>query len=284
MPVTPTDAGRFQAIQCELREDVCTIVLDRPRVHNAQNETMLVELDAALTIAEAAPEIRVVVLAGAGKSFSAGHDLSLAPSDREALSRPSAAEERWEYERKRFYDQALRLWDFPKPTVARVQGHCLAAGLVLASVCDVVVAAADAKFGDPVLRMGAISAEVLILPWIVGVHQAKRMLFTGEPVDARTAYAWGLVTDVVAAAELEAATTRIAKQIASMPPFAIRMLKRSINRTIEAQGLRVALDSHFDTHVLGHVTEEAHKFLEPGDRGKISVREFVQRRDKDFET
>lgn len=270
----------FTAIQCAVEDGVCTVLLDRPRVHNAQNETMLLELDRALSFAEEASDVRVLIVGGAGKSFSSGHDLAIAPTDGTALSRPAEAEARWLYERERFFDQAIRIWDFPKPTVARVQGHCLAAGLVLASMCDLVVAADDAKFGDPVLRMGAISAEVLVLPWIVGIHQAKRMLFTGEPVDARTAHAWGLVTDVVERADLDAAAMRIARQIASMPPFALRMLKRSINRSVDARGLRVALESHFDVHVLGHMTTEAYRLLEPSDRGEISVREFVRRRDR----
>lgn len=267
------------AVQCTVDDGVCTVLLDRPRVHNAQNETMLVELDRALSFVEAASEVRVLILGGAGRSFSSGHDLAVATTEGTALSRPAEAEARWLYERERFFDQAMRIWDFPKPTIARVQGHCLAAGLVLASVCDLVVAADDARFGDPVLRMGAISAEVLVLPWIVGVHQAKRMLFTGEPVDARTAHAWGLVTDVVERGDLDVATTRIARQVASMPPFALRMLKRSLNRSVDARGLRVALESHFDVHVLGHMTTEAHRLLEPSDRGEISVREFVRRRD-----
>lgn len=271
------------AVRCEVEAGVCTILLDRPGVHNAQNETMLVELDAALAFAASAPAVRVVVLGGTGRSFSSGHDLSLAPKDGAPLSRPAGAEDRWRYERERFYDQAVRLWELPKPTIARVQGHCLAAGLVLAGMCDLVIAAEDATFGDPVLRMGAISSEVLILPWIVGVHRAKRMLFTGEPIDARTALAWGLVTDVVPVADLDAATARVAKVVGGMPPFAIRMLKRSINRTVESQGLRAALEGHFDAHVLGHMTEEAHARLEPADRGDLSVRDFVRRRDEGFE-
>ena len=166
-------------------------------------------------------------------------------------------EERWAYEELRYFDYCMRLWDFPKPTIAQVQGACIAGGFMLANMCDLVVAADDALFGDPVTHtMGAVATEVLIHPWVMGLRQAKEMLYTGERMDAARAHAIGLVNRVVPRAELDARTLEMATRIAQTPPFAIKLLKRSLNRVLDVQGLRAALAGHFELHQLSHVSEE----------------------------
>ena len=240
-------------IEVEQQGAVRRLWLNRPEARNAQSKLMLDELDAALTEAQADAETRVVVIGGRGGHFSAGHDLKEAQLHRADFT----VEERWAYEELRYFDYCMRLWDFPKPTIAQVQGACIAGGFMLANMCDLVVAADDALFGDPVTHtMGAVATEVLIHPWVMGLRQAKEMLYTGERLDAARAHAIGLVNRVVPRDELDARTLELATRIAQTPPFAIKLLKRSLNRTLDVQGMRAALSAHFDLHQLSHVSEE----------------------------
>lgn len=266
-----------ELIASDIHEGVLWLKLNRPEVHNAQNHSMLEEFQRALDDVGSDGSVRVVVLAGNGPSFSSGHDLRVDGDG--ALRRPKEAEERWFYENRWFFNQAIQLRELAVPTIAAVNGNCLAAGLVLALMCDFVIASNDAVFGDPVGRMAAIGPEVLILPWAVGERRAKQMMFTGTPVDAVTAERWGLVNEVVDLPQLHTRTQSVAQSIAQLPSFTVRMLKRSINRVADFSGMRNHLNAHFDTHVLGHMTEEAKAWLEGSERRVMSVKEFVALRD-----
>ena len=242
----------YTSIEVEQQGAVRRLWLNRPQARNAQSRTMLDELDAALSEALGDADTRVVVIGGRGGHFSAGHDLKEAQLHRADFT----VEERWAYEELRYFDYCMRLWDFPKPTIAQVQGACIAGGF-MPNMCDLVVAADDALFGDPVTHtMGAVATEVLIHPWVMGLRQAKEMLYTGERLDAARALAIGLVNRVVPRDELDARTLEIETRIAQTPPFAIKLLKRSLNRTLDVQGMREALSAHFDLHQLSHVSEE----------------------------
>ncbi|MBK0393707.1 enoyl-CoA hydratase [Ramlibacter algicola] len=229
------------------------IWLNRPEARNAQSQQMLDQLDAAFRDAQADAATRVVVLAAKGPHFSAGHDLKQAQAERAEFT----VEERWAYEQQHYFDYCMRIWDFPKPTIAQVQGACVAAGLMVANMCDLVVAADDAFFSDPVTHtLGAAATEVLIHPWVLGLRQAKELLFTGERFSAVQAREMGMVNRVVPAASLDDETMALAQRIAKAPPFAMQVLKKSLNRSVDVQGMRQALSSHFDVHQLSHVTEE----------------------------
>lgn len=246
---------------------VCRLWLNRPAQRNAQSRQMLDALDDALAAARADADARVVVLGARGAHFSAGHDLKQAQAERADFT----VEERWAFEQHRYFDYCMRIWDFPKPTVASVQGACVAAGFMLANMCDIVIAAEDAVFSDPVTHsMGAAATEVLIHPWVMGLRQAKAFLFAGERLTARDAQAIGMVNKVVPVDELEAQTLAMAQRIASAPPFALQMVKRSLNRSLDVQGLRHALSAHFDLHQLSHVSEEYQQTRRAGLAGAIS--------------
>lgn len=243
----------YTCIEVEQQDAVRRLWLNRPEARNAQSMLMLDELDAALKDAGNDGGTRVVVLGARGGHFSAGHDLKEAQLHRADFT----VEQRWAYEELRYFDYCMRLWDFPKPTIAQVQGACIAGGFMLANMCDLVVAADDALFGDPVTHtMGAVATEVLIHPWVMGLRQAKEMLYTGERLDAARAYAIGMVNRVVPRDELDARTLELASRIAKTPPFAIKLLKRSLNRVLDVQGMREALTAHFDLHQLSHLSEE----------------------------
>lgn len=251
----------FDTLEIENHGAVRRILLAREAQRNAQNQQMLDELMAALDDARRDDGVHAVVIGGKGAHFSAGHDLKQAQAERSSFT----VEERWTYEELRYFDYSLRIWDFPKPTIAQVQGACVAGGFMIANMCDLVVASESAYFSDPVGHtLGAAATEVLIHPWVMGARKAKELLFTGGRLSASEAHAIGMVNRVVSDAELGESTLALAQQIAKAPPFGLRLIKRSINRTLDAQGLRTALAAHFDTHQLSHLSEG---FLTARDRG-----------------
>jgi enoyl-CoA hydratase len=232
---------------------VMRLLHNRPEMRNAESMTLLDELDAALREAAADEVVRVIVIGGRGDHFSAGHDLKEAQVKRAGFG----VEERWAYEELRYLDYALRIWDCPKPTIAEVQGACIAGGFMVANMCDLIVASEDAFFADPVCRtLAATAVEVLVHPWVMGMRAAKDFLFTGRRVGAEEALRMGMVNRVVPRLELESATMALAESIAAAPPFALRLTKRSLNRTLDIQGFRAAIQAHFDTHQLSHMTDE----------------------------
>jgi len=251
----------YTCIEVERLGPVARLWHSRPEARNAESQQLLDELDAALREAAADEAVRVVVLAGRGDHFSAGHDLKEAQAKRAGFT----VEQRWEYESVRYFDYCMRIWDFPKPTIAQVQGACVAGGFMVANMCDLVVAADDAFFADPVCHTLATAAvETLIHPWVMGLRKAKEFLFTGERMSSAEALAIGMINRRVPRASLEADTLALAIRIAGAPPFAIKLLKRSLNRTLDVQGLRTALSAHFDTHELTHVSEEFRRVREAG--------------------
>ena len=255
----------YQTLEIEHHGAVRRILLAREAQRNAQSQQMLDELDAAFGEAGKDDSVNVVVLGGKGAHFSAGHDLKQAQAERSNFT----VEQRWAYEEQRYFDYCLRIWDFPKPTIAQVQGACVAGGFMIANMCDMIVASESAYFSDPVGHtLGAAATEVLIHPWVMGVRKAKEMLFTGGKITSREALQMGMVNRVVSDADLSEKTMALAQQVAKAPPFGLHLIKRSLNRTLDAQGLRTALSAHFDTHQLSHLSEA---FLSARDRGLASA-------------
>ncbi|WP_425419398.1 enoyl-CoA hydratase [Oricola indica] len=243
----------YECITYEKLDNVARISHNRPEASNAESQLLLDEMDAAFTRAEADDDIRVIIIAGKGKHFSAGHDLKEAQAKRANFT----VEERWAYESLRYFDYCIRIWDSPKPTIAQVQGACVAGGFMMANMCDLVIASDDAFFADPVCHtLATASIEVLIHPWVMGLRQAKHLLFTGGRLKAEDALRIGMVNSVVPRDDLDAAALAEAAKIAAAPPFALRLLKRSLNRTFDVQGMRSALEAHFELHQLSHETEE----------------------------
>jgi enoyl-CoA hydratase len=217
-----------------LREDVDgvrTLTLNRPEKLNALSAPLVEALSAELAIAAADPKVRVIVLAGAGRSFCAGYDL-----DEEAPDPGDVAAGLG-----RSLDQLLEVFDQPQPVIARVQGHCLAGGCDLMMMCDLVVASDDAVFGQPEIRFGsAIVAHVL--PWLVGARRAKELVFTGfDRLDAASAHAIGLVNRVVPHDALEDETLELARRLAVVDREVMRLTKRAVNAAWESAGFREAL-------------------------------------------
>lgn len=243
----------YQHIQITDQDAIRTVTLARAGARNAQSQALLDELDQAMREAAADDAVRVVIIGGEGDHFSAGHDLKEAQASRADFS----VEQRWAYESLRYFDYCMRIWDFPKPVIARVQGACVSGGFMIANMCDLVVCSDDAFFSDPVCHtLAAAATEVLIHPWVMGLRRAKEMLFTGERVNAEQALQMGMVNRVVSRAQLNDETMALAQRVAAAPPFALTLVKKSLNRTLDAQGLRTALSAHFDLHQLSHMSDE----------------------------
>ena len=221
-----------ELVLSDTEDGVRTLTLNRPEKLNALSTPLVEALSAELSSAGDDPAVRVVVLAGAGRSFCAGYDLDEESPGTDREMRSGLAH---------LLDRLLEVFDHPKPIVARVQGHCLAGGCDLMMMCDLVVAADDAVFGQPEIRFGsAIVAHVL--PWLVGARRAKELVLTGfERVDAPTAREIGLVNRVVPLADLESQTMALARQLAVVDPDVMSLTKRAINASWEEAGFRDAL-------------------------------------------
>ncbi len=251
----------YQNITVENKDAVLTICLARSKARNAQNQALLDELNQALDLAAQDDTVNVVVITGDGDHFSAGHDLKEAQDKRANFS----VEERWAYESVRYFDYCMKIWDFPKPTIASVQGACVSGGFMIDNMCDLVICSEDDFFSDPVCHtLAAAATEVLIHPWVMGLRKAKEMLYTGNKVTAAEALRIGMVNTVVPRNELENETRALATRVAAAPPFALRLTKKSLNRTLDSQGLRTALSAHFDTHQLSHMSNEFNEVKQKG--------------------
>ncbi|RNL62468.1 enoyl-CoA hydratase [Nocardioides marmoriginsengisoli] len=235
------------------------IRLDRPDARNAQSPALLYDLDRALLEAAQDPATKVIVLSGNGPHFSSGHDLR-DPSRPEPGStvgtwgefEAPGCEGRLAVEEELYLGLCRRWREIPKPTIAQVHGKVMAAGLMLAWVCDLIVAADDTEFLDPVVAFGMPGVEYFLHPWELGPRRAKHMLFTGEPVSARDALALGMVSDVAPVDELEGRVDALAERIGRQPLMALKLAKLSVNAMVDAQGQRAAVDQAFALHQLGH--------------------------------
>ena len=237
-----------QEILYEVTDKVAVITLNRPQKANAQTMELLDELDAAWEKAAMDDEVRVIVLRGNGKHFSSGHDLSSGM----ALPEKITLESIYKLEARRYLEYSLRWRNVPKPSIAAVQGKCIAGALLLVWPCDLIVAAENAQFSDPVVYLGIGGVEYHGHTWELGARKAKEILFTGREVSAREAEQAGMVNRVVPLDRLEDETMELARHISQMDPFALRQAKRAVNQTLDIQGFYAAIQSVFDIHQTGH--------------------------------
>jgi enoyl-CoA hydratase len=258
-----TTSTEEQVVTYERRGPVAFVTMNRPDYRNAQNSQMTYALDAAFARAVDDAEVRVIVLAGAGKHFSAGHDIGTPGRDvDQSFDRKavlwwdhvdrSGGDQRFARESEVYMGMCRRWRDIPKPTIAMVQGACIAGGLMLAWVCDLIVASDDAFFADPVVRMGIPGVEYFAHPWVMGTRAAKEFLFTGDRFDAERARELGMVNRVVPRDALEAEVGALAERIATMPQFGLALTKKAVNQAEDQMGMRNGMDSVFGLHHFAH--------------------------------
>jgi len=272
----------YDTVNYEVDGAVAVITMNRPDMANAQNTALIDDLDAAFDEADADDAVRVVVLAGAGKHFSSGHDLKAIVGQEEPdswVAMRETPEGKFRHEKVMYFDRCVRIHDFRKPTIAAVQGSCVAAGLMLACMCDLIVAADDAVFQNPVLRMTGAGVELLVEPWELGIRKAKEFLLTGDRIDAQEAWRLGLANKVVPRAELMDATLELAQKVALVPPITAQVMKASINNVAELQGKSQSWKYHFMAHHWTHNTATALDALQAR-KQKSTMKEVFADRDR----
>jgi enoyl-CoA hydratase len=246
----------MEFIQYDVVEQVAVVTLDRPDKANAQHRPLLVELNEAFDAAAADEDVRVLLLQASGKHFSAGHDLTGGPmtaSSRDASSdRPYTMADMYAGEAEVFLGYSMAWRNFPKPSIAAVQGKCVAAGLMLCWPCDLIIAADNAEFSDPTARMGLAGVEYMAHAWEFGPRKAKELLFRSTAITADEARDLGMVNKVVPLEELRSEAMAWARDIATLEPIMTRLIKRGINATQDAQGFSASLAHSFDIHELAH--------------------------------
>ena len=228
------------------------LTLNRPAKLNAISAELREALSAAVAAAVDDERVRVIAIAGAGRAFCSGYDLSEAqPVDawgwRELLAADVAA--------------ILAIWRCPKPVIAQVHGYALAGGLELAMACDLIVAADDARLGEPEIRFGS-APVTLLMPFLIGQKRTRELLMTGDLIDAREAERIGLVNRVVAADELAAEVDRLADRLARVPPDVMAPTKLMLNRSMEAAGFGDAVQIGLDLQSFVNMSETSRAFDE----------------------
>jgi enoyl-CoA hydratase len=266
------DKNEAEVVLYEVRGAVALVTMNRPEYHNAQNSQMTYALDAAFRQACDDDEVKVIVLRGAGKHFSAGHDIGTPGRDvDQTFDRASlwydhvnkpGGEFLYAREQEVYLGMCRRWREMPKPTIAMVQGACIAGGLMLAWVCDLIVASEDSYFADPVVRMGIPGVEYFAHVHELNSRIAKEFLFLGERMPAARAYQMGMLNRVVTRDELEQQTLDIAGRIAQMPRLGLQLSKQAVNNAEDLMGKRATMDMVFGLHHFAH----AHNELMSGDR------------------
>lgn len=232
----------FKNFQYTKGDGVGAIMLCRPEKLNALTAEIWDEVGQVLDLIEKDEAVGSVLLCGQGKSFCAGFDLAQSTAHGNA-----EVWEQWDSLQAQ-RDIQLKMWDFPKPIVCAVQGYCLGGGFELAGLADLVVAARDATFGETEIRYSLLGQPNNI--WLLGIRQAKEIMMLGEHFSAEEAHRIGFVNRVVPAEELFEHAHRMAEKLAKMPGETLRMLKRLLNKSVEAQGFKIMGDWGWDMFLL----------------------------------
>jgi enoyl-CoA hydratase len=251
----------------EVRDGVAWVTMNRPRYNNAQNSQMTYALDSSFRRAVDDPAVKAIVLAGTGKHFSAGHDIGTPGRDiartfdrahlvPDHVGRPGA-EMLYTREQEVYLGMCRRWRDVTKPTIAMVQGACIAGGLMLAWVCDLIVASDDAFFQDPVSRlMGIPGVEYFAHAFELPPRVAKEFLLLGDRMPAERAYGLGMVNKVVPREDLEVATAEMAAKLAAQASLGMWLTKQAVNHVEELRGKRSAMDAVFHMHHFAHAQND----------------------------
>lgn len=258
-----TEKMPYQLIRYTAEGSLAWISLNRPDKLNAINAAMIAELNDALNRAEADELVRVILLAGEGRAFSAGFDLDMGMAEEtDAEGDPAVLKAAMRRELTQDFNIIMRFWDCPKPTIAAVHTYCLGSAMEMAVACDITLAASGCRFGAPEVKFGS-GIVALLLPWFCGPKKAKELLLTGDDhISSEQAEAWGLVNRVVEPGNLRDAARTLAMEIAGNDQLAVRLTKQAINRGLETAGMRKALLDALETDVEieSTETEESRQF------------------------
>jgi enoyl-CoA hydratase len=251
-----------ELIRYERRDSLAVLTLNRPDKLNAINKEMIDQLGARLDAAEADAAVRVIVLAGTGRAFSAGFDLDMevAPVDGNSGNSGNSGKPDPEAVRRALHNDfqiIMRFWDCPKVTLAAAHGYCLGSAMELALACDLTIASEECLFGAPEVRFGS-GIVAMLLPWLAGPKRAKYLLLSGDDrVSAADALAMGLINRMVPSGRALEDTLEIARRIAANDLQAVKLTKQAINRSLDIAGMRQALLQALELNVIIETSETA---------------------------
>ncbi len=265
----------FNCLIFEKQDRLASIVLNRPEKLNALSIELQEEIVQALKEVESDPDVRVAIIKGAGRAFSAGYDIepggAVAYRERTILAdktRLEAVADRW-----------LTLWECSKPVIAQVHGMCLAGGTDMALLADVVIAAEDARIGHPGVR-GIGTQLTQMWAYLIGPMRAKMLMLTGDTITGKQAAEWGLVAAAVPSDQLEQEVLRLAGRMAAIPVELLAINKTAINRVLENMGLRQSIRNACELDSISHFTPPVKEFWDI--LNAQGIKAALKWRDRDF--
>ena len=255
-----------EPILYEARDGIAWITLNRPEFHNVQNSQMTYALDDAFMRAVDDEAVKCIVLKSDAKHFSAGHDIGSpgrdfhSSFDRRLMwydhANKPGAEKAYIREQEVYLGMCKRWRNIPKPTIAQVHKGCIAGGLMLAWVCDMIIASDDAFFQDPVLQMGFPGLEYFAHTFELNTRIAKEFLFLGERMSAQRAYQMGMLNRVVPREQLAAEVLKVAQRIVEQPRLALQLAKQACNHMDTLAGKEAGIDASFGYHHFAHANNQ----------------------------
>ena len=259
---------------------VATLTLNRPERLNAITTTLVEDLRAALAVAWGDDGVHAIRLRGAGRAFCAGYDIGWGAEAMEAAEGDRPWDPIADYSMMSgFVDAYMQLWRSPKPVIAQVHGFCVGGGTDFALCSDLIVCSEDCRIGYPPARVWG-SPTTMMWTYRLGLERSKRLLLTGDPLDGRRAAEWGLASEAVPEAELDAAALALAERVARLPKNQLHMMKLLVNQVIEQMGLST-------TQLVGTLLDGAARHTPEGTdfskRALEDVRGAVRERDAPFE-
>jgi enoyl-CoA hydratase len=267
-------------VLAERANGVATLTLNRPKRLNAITRELADDLRAALAAANADDEVRVIRLRGAGRAFCAGYDIGWGSESMVAAEGGRPWDPMADLRMMNVFvqDTFMALWRSPKPVVAQVHGFCVGGGTDFALCSDLIVCAEDCRIGYPPARVWG-SPTTAMWTYRLGLERSKRLLLTGDALDGTTAAAWGLASEAVPAADLDAAGLALAERVARLPANQLQMMKLLVNQVVEQMGLAT-------TQLIGTLLDGAARHTPEGvdftRRAADDVRGAVAQRDAPF--
>jgi enoyl-CoA hydratase len=251
------------------------ITLNRPEKRNALNHALRGGLLTALREADADPEVRVMIVRGAGKCFSAGYDLGGGNAGQDYPFFTAGGDGQWP---RHVTEGWMSIWDLSKVVIAQVHGYCLAGGSELATGCDLVYVADDAQMGYPAVRFGV--PDMHFHSWLVGMRAAMELMVTGDSISGVEAARLGWANRSFPAQELEAGVLEVARRVAKLPPDVVQINKRTVHRSMELKGFRTAIRQGTELCTLGTHQKSFHEFMKQMASGSLT--QVLQDRDEPF--
>ena len=251
------------------------LTLNRPDKRNALNHPLRGAILEALRAGDADDDIRVQIVRGAGSCFSAGYDLGGGNEGQDMPWFTAAGDGQWP---RHVTEGWMGIWDLAKPVIAQVHGYCLAGGSELATGCDLVYVAEDAKMGYPAVRFGV--PDMQFHAWFLGMRAAMEMMVTGDSISGTEAVRLGWANRAFSADELDERVVEIASRIALVPPDIAQLNKRTVHRAMEIMGLRTAIRSGTEICALGIEQDSFKKFVD--EELPKGLTQALQKRDEPF--